>query len=177
MNKPIGIIVLATTLLFAASALAAPHGPRQGPGQERGGDHGMQMIEGLAKSVRQLDLSEDQATVIHDELDGLREIVKPLAKEMHEGRRELRELITAPAYDHDAAAAIAEQQGRLTTEIMLAASGAAATVLAQLDADQRAELQTIREERSMHRKLHREMSRERRRDRRGEAAQDAPGGN
>ena len=131
MTKIMKVSLFLATLMFAGASFAADHGPGKGRMQkdrmhQRGPDMGMQVIEHLGKALRRLDLSEEQKESIHADMKGLREELKPLVKEIHQGRKELHGLITADSYDADAAAAIAEQQGELTTQVTMTVSQVAA---------------------------------------------------
>ena len=172
MSKYLKTTLLLATLLFAVSAVAAD--PDRGRMHQRGGEMGTQMIEHLGKALRRLDLSEEQKESIHADMKGLRESLKPLVREMHEGRKGLHELITSDAYDQDAAAEIAGHQGQLTTEITLLVSGVAANVLAQLSDEQRAELMAMGEKRRAHRSERSEKMKARHMERRGKREKEAP---
>ena len=146
MNIVTRTVLLATTLIFAGAALAG------GQGQDRRGNHdarGMALpaIEHLTRAFRHLDLTEEQREGIHADLKAMREDIKPLMKQVHESRRELHGLITADSYDTEAVAELATEQGNLTAEITMIASGAASALLAQLTDEQRSELEAMGEKR------------------------------
>ena len=178
MKKPNSLIALLAGLLIAGSTLAGERGRGMDRHHQRGGpDIGMQVMEHLGKAIRRLDLSEDQKTTIRGEFGGFRETVAPLVKEMHEGRMNLREIIAEGEYDPDAAAEIAEQQGRLTTEITLLVSETVAGVLAQLDDEQRTELQAMGEERRARKEDRRGQFKARREEYRDARSREDPDGN
>ncbi len=178
MNKRISLSLLMAALLLAASTAAAERGPRHDRMNQRGGGPmGAQMIKHLTRAIRQLDLSDEQRESIRTDLKGLKESLRPLIKELHQGRKELHGLVTADSYDAGAVAALAEQQGKLSAEITTLANGAAAAVLAQLSDKQRAEMKAMGEERRAHRAGHREKKKARRMERQAEPAPEPPEGN
>ena len=152
MKNQSKFLLLLAGLFLAGSSMAAERDHRMDRNHQRGdAGVGTQAIEHLTRAIRHLDLSDEQKDAIHAELKGLRESVKPLAREVHEGRKALHGLITEEFYDAEAIAVIARNQGDLTTEITMMVSGAASAVLAQLSEEQRMELERMREERSAHR--------------------------
>lgn len=171
------LTVIFTGLLLTASAMAAPHGPRGERWKHHGGPDFAQTMLHLGHAVRQLDLSEDQREAIHTEFEAFRESFHPLAEELRENRLALREVITADEYDAEAAAAIAQKQGELTTRLVTVSADAAAAVLGRLTDEQRAELKEQAEFRREHREEHREMKMERRKEwREARRPHDAPPG-
>jgi Spy/CpxP family protein refolding chaperone len=174
MTKYTKLSLFLAVSLFAGSILAAERGPRHDRMQHRSGEMGTQVIEHLGKAVRRLDLSEEQKESIHADIKGLKESIRPLVKELHQGRKELHGLITGTEYDAEAVAAIADKQGSLTAEITRVASGTAAAVLAQLTDEQRAELVAMGEARQAHREKHRGKMKARTGERHGKGSQDAP---
>ena len=179
MTKYLKTSLLLAALLFAGSAIAADQerGRDRGHMQQRGGEMGTQLIQHLGKALRRLDLSEEQKETIHADMKGLRESLKPLVKEMHAGRKTLHGLITGDGYNQDVVAEIAGKQGQLTAEITVLTSNTAATVLARLSDEQRAELMAMGEERRAHRSEHVEKMKARNMKRREKRGQDAPDGN
>lgn len=159
MNTKYRVIAACAALLLAGAAMAGDRGPRHDRGPM---GMGAEVIEHFARALRQLDLSEDQKTAIHEDLRGLRESVRPLVHEMFETRKALHQQITADAYDSDAVAELATRQGSISAEITIIASEVAAGVLAQLTDEQRAELHALAEARRAHREAHRELKRQRR---------------
>ena len=172
MKKRIKLVLLLAALAASGMAMAADHGDRGKPMHHRGGpdmgmhnrggpDMGMQVIEHLKRALRRLDLSDEQRDAIRSNMSGMREDLRPLVKQIHEGRRELHEIISSGEYDPEAAAVIASQQGELTEELTMLISGMAASVLAELSDEQRAELKAMGEKRRAHReeRLDRKMQR------------------
>jgi len=159
-----------TAFLLAGNTLAAERGQHSERMHARGGPDmgmqmGMQVIQHLTKAIRRLDLSEEQKTAVRAEFSGMKEDLRPLIRQLHEGRKELRGVIISEQYDADAVAAIAEQQGTLTAEITVLVSEIASSVLARLTDEQRADLQAMGDTRREHRGGHREMMRARRESR------------
>lgn len=159
MNIKSKLLIVIASLTLATATFAGDRGPRHDRGHT---GMGAEVIERVAKAVRQLDLSEEQKTAIHAELQAMRTSLKPLVREMHETRKALHEQITADQYDAEAVAAIAARQGSLTSDMTIIASEAAASVLSQLNDEQRAELQAMAETHRAHRKAHRDMDKHRR---------------
>jgi len=166
MNYRIKLVLILTAFLLAGNTLAAERGQHSERMHARGGpDIGMQVIQHLTKAIRRLDLSEEQKTAVRAEFSGMKEDLRPLIRQLHEGRKELRGVIISEQYDADAVAAIAEQQGTLTAEITVLVSEIASSVLARLTDEQRADLQAMGVERREHQEGHREMMRSRRESR------------
>ncbi len=166
MNYRIKLVLILTAFLLAGNTLAAERGQHSERMHARGGpDIGMQVIQHLTKAIRRLDLSEEQKTAVRAEFSGMKEDLRPLIRQLHEGRKELRGVIISEQYDADAVAAIAEQQGTLTAEITVLVSEIASSVLARLTDEQRADLQDMGGTRREHREGHREMMRARRESR------------
>ena len=166
MNYRIKLVLMLTAFLLAGNTLAAERGQHSERMHARGGpDIGMQVIQHLTKAIRRLDLSEEQKTAVRAEFSGMKEDLRPLIRQLHEGRKELRGVIISEQYDADAVAAIAEQQGTLTAEITVLVSEIASSVLARLTDEQRADLQAMGVERREHREGHRETMRARRESR------------
>jgi len=167
MNYRIKLILMFTAFLIAGNTMAGDRGQRSERMHARGGpDMGMQLIQHLTKAIRGLDLSEEQKTAVRAELSGMKEDLRPLIRQLHEGRKELHGVIISEQYDADAVAVIAEQQGILTAEITMLVSEIASSVLARLTDEQRADLQAMGVERREHREGgRREMKRGRRESR------------
>jgi Spy/CpxP family protein refolding chaperone len=177
MNKRMTFLAGLSALMIAGTTFAGDRNARMERGHERGGpDLGLQVIEHLGKAIRRLDLTEDQKTSIRAEFMGFKETIRPLAKELHKGRMQLRDVISEGEYDADAAAEIAEQQGQITTDITLAVSDAVASVLAQLSDEQRAELEAMGEERRARKEQRREKIEARKRERMEARGQEPPEG-
>ena len=173
MTNRLKISLLVTGLILAASSIAGERNQDRGRMHQRGGpDIAGQIMEHLGRAVRNLDLTEDQKVAIREEFGGFKETVMPLVKELHQGRKGLHLAITGETYDADAVAAIATQQGELTTEITLVAIEAAAAVLAQLSDEQRAELRAMAQDRRAHFEERRKIMKEHRKERRGTRNQD-----
>lgn len=177
MKNIIKLAVLLTALATTGYAIAADHGERGKRMHQRGGpDMGMQVIEHLTRAIRRLDLSEEQKDAIRADMQGFREDFKPLVKQVHENRKALHELITADSNEDEAVSAIASQLGQLTEEMTLLVSDQAASILDELDEEQRAELKAMGDERRAHRAEHRaerqEKMMQRRESRRQEGSEE-----
>jgi Spy/CpxP family protein refolding chaperone len=151
MNIKSMLLIAAASMLLMANASAGDRGPRH----ERGhSGMGPEVMEYLTRALHQLDLTEEQKTAIHADLQGLKDSMKPLAQELRASRKALHEQITADEYDAEAVAEIAANQGSLTAEMTVIASQTASGVLARLTDEQRAELKTMAEEHHAKRKAH-----------------------
>jgi len=150
-------IVLMTALLGASGlAFAGPehrsHGSDARPSS--------QPAREFAGAIKQLDLSPDQQAEIESIFVASRDAMKAHAEASKALREDLRNLLNAPQLDEDALATLAEAEGDLAEERVMLMGTLAADVLAELDEEQRAELEELRAERLARRG-------ERRQDRRG----------
>ncbi|MFT5138724.1 MAG: Spy/CpxP family protein refolding chaperone [Lysobacterales bacterium] len=167
MKNRITFTLLLVGLMFAASAIAHDHGRDQSGKNRQGRANPVaEAIQRFGKAIRQLDLSEDQKTAIHSEFSGIRESVKPLVRQLHEGKNEIRELVMSEKYDADAVSDIAANQGALTADITMLVSGAVANAMSHLSDEQRAELMIMSGNHHAHRMEHREFFKQRMNERR-----------
>jgi Spy/CpxP family protein refolding chaperone len=141
------LLLLATTVFMSFNLAAQPPQDKRGGGH-RGPEADRAPIHSLVRAIhRNLELSEEQETAIRALTDNLKAEMKPLMKDMHEGMKAIHSIVTADSYDESTVAAIAAEQGELTRQKILATSNAAAGILAELTAEQRAELQALKDER------------------------------
>ena len=137
-------------MTLSGTALAGP-GPdhfRDGPPHHGRGMQGMPVVDKVMRAVMHLDLSDEQEDSIRDIMKSLKTDDRELMKDMRSGHEQLKDLIKADIYDEAAVADIAAKEGTLTTERLILASRAMSQVYAQLTDVQRAELQTMAEERA-----------------------------
>jgi Spy/CpxP family protein refolding chaperone len=170
-NRMIFTVMLAG-MVFAASAFAHDPGKDRGRQNEHGRANPVaEALERFGKSIRQLDLSEDQRAAIREEFSGIRESVKPLVMQLHENRKAIRESVMGEDFDADAVAEIAGKQGALTTDITMIVSASIANALSHLTDEQRAELMVLGEDRRAHRMEHREIIKQHKMERRAVRSQ------
>lgn len=141
-----------TTLLLGAAGTALAQDPEAGPAKQnrhhqRGGES-IPAVDQLMRAIKKLELSEEQKASIKDIMHGLKMETRPLAKEMRAGHEQLKELIKADSFDEAAVTALAEKEGALAAERLIVSSRAMSKVFAQLTDEQRAELETMAEERA-----------------------------
>ena len=137
MNSLKWIAMALSIVLVAPTAWA--HGPH---GEE---PLATTVMKRLHHALR-LELTEEQRTAFHEEFMAVRDEIKPILQELHEGRRTMHEIVTAEEFDAEGAAALAESQGGLTAELSLIAAETAHTVFSRLSDTQRAELDVLRAE-------------------------------
>ena len=164
MRQTMKILTLVTGLILAGGLFAAGEEQNQNRRVDRGGrggpDVATQVIEQLGKAIRRLDLNEQQKLDIREEFGNFKEVVKPLVKNLHEGRSDLHDAIISDSYDPDLVEDIAASQGNLTAEITVVVGEAASTIISHLTDEQRAELMAMAEVRREERKEMRELNRE-----------------
>ncbi len=132
--------VLFTALLCVSGlALAGPeqrpHGGQVNPAREFSG------------MIRQLDLSPEQQAEIKSIFSANQGAMEAHAEASRALREDLQALLNAEVLDENALAGLAEAEGELAEERIMLMGTLAADVLAELDDEQRAELQELREER------------------------------
>ena len=151
MRKISLMMLLMAAILMSFNLSAQPPQEKRG-GDHRGPDADRAPIHSLVRAIRHnLELSEQQETAIRAITEDYKAEVKPLMQGMHEGMRALHEVTTADTYDQAAVEAIAADQGEFTRQKIVATSNAAASIMAELTLDQKAELQALKEERQARR--------------------------
>jgi len=158
MNKTISrltITVFSTALLaLAGTALAQEPGPGhfgEGPPHHGRSMPGMPVVDMMMRAVMHLDLSDEQEDSIRAIMKSFKTDDRELMKDMRSNHEQLKELIKADTFDETAVAEIAGKEGTLTTERLILASRAMSQVYAELNDEQRAELQAMAEERKARR--------------------------
>lgn len=146
MNKLLTTLLIAT--LLALSTLSFAKGPdHDRRGSDRDKPLPMQVVERMHKVLKKLDLSEEQKTAIKTEFQSMKEDVKPLLQEVHQGRSELHELLIADDYDAAAVSALADRQGAATADMVRITAATVHSVMGKLTDAQRAQMAEMREER------------------------------
>lgn len=160
--KTVMKIVLLTTMLGASGlALAGPEHRSHGANT----DPANQPMREFASTLKRLDLSAEQQEAIEAIFAANKDAVRAQSEASRALREDIQELLYAPALDEEALAALAVAEGGLAEERVMLMGTLAADVLAQLDDEQRAELETLRAERLARRgewRLQRSETRERR---------------
>jgi protein CpxP len=149
MNAPLRTFLLAGLLATSSLAIAGPGHP--GHGQD-GFDPVSTVHRHLAGAVKRLDLSDDQRSAVRAIFEDNRDDLRANMEASHAVRKELQALLMADTLDEDALAELAGREGELAEERVLLGAGLASQVLAELDPDQRAELQAMRAEREERRR-------------------------
>lgn len=151
MNKLMISVIAALVLSMSGMALAQDGAP--GPGNKGQRPHrGMQspprnMVENVLRAIKRLDLSDEQKEGIWATAHELKGELRPLMMEMHNGQKQLREMIVSGNIDQQAVAALAKKEGNLTEQRILLSSKAVANILGQLTDEQKAQLETKAAER------------------------------
>ena len=142
-------LLAAAPLALAGTALAGPG--HAGPGGF-GADPAMSAERQLAGTIRRLDLSADQEAAIRDLFEDNREDLEANRQASRAVREDVQALLAADTLDDEALADLARREGELAEERVLLSGTLAAQVLAELNDDQRAELQALRSEREQRRR-------------------------
>ena len=148
MNK--FIITVTGTLLVTLSGSGFAQDYTSDPVQKRQQQRGMQAmpaVEQVIRSLRRLDLDDDQKAGIKLIMEAMKADVRPIMAESKEGYLALRELVSAAVLDEEAIAVVAEKEGALTAERIMITSQAMSSALKLLTNEQRAELKTMAGER------------------------------
>ena len=112
---------------------------------------GMPSVHRLVRALHHLDLSDEQKDSIHSIMQQLKTDVRPIMEEMKTGHMQMKELVKADEYDAKAVAELAEKEGDLAAERIVITSAALSEVVDNLTVEQRAELETMAENRKGHR--------------------------
>ena len=145
------IITIVATLLLAAAGAALAQDYSGEPGRKgsrnQRGMQPMPMTEQVMRAIRHLDLNEEQKAGIKAVMQGLKEEIHPIMREMRAGQEQMKELVKAEGYDEKAVALVAEREGELAAQRIMLTSEALSNILAQLTEEQRAQLDTMAAER------------------------------
>ena len=136
-----------TVAVLAACMVSAPAFSRPG----HGGPHG---IEGLLHLSHHLERVAEELNVTDEQRDSIRAIIdaaRPQFQEVGDSLRANRELIrtvsSPDAYDTEAVAILADEQGALVSQMVVLGAQTKVDVLSILTAEQREQLEDLREER------------------------------
>ena len=154
LTKTMTGVILATTLLgITAAAMAQdPVGKPPGKGQHhRRADHQTPVADQMMRAVRHLDLSDEQKASFRVVMKDLKTQERAHKKEVRAMHAQLKELIKADTFNESAVSALAQKEGDLAAERLLASSRAMSQVYGQLTVEQRAELEAMAEERQARR--------------------------
>jgi Spy/CpxP family protein refolding chaperone len=149
MNKL--IITIAGTLVLTLCSAAVAQDYTSDPGKKRQhqqrGMQPMPAVEQIFRSLRRLDLDDDQKAGFKSIMEAMKVDIRPIMAETKQGYLALKELVSAEILDEAAIAAIAQKEGQLTAERIMISSQALSSALKLLTNEQRAELQTMNSER------------------------------
>lgn len=133
-------LALAAILALTTTSYAQP-----GPGGFRG-----RFMEdgpgGMARGLQELSLSDTQRDEIRDIADTSRDTGAPLREQLRAARRALHTAITDEVVNESAIRALSAQIAPLEAEAAVQKAHTHSAILMVLTPDQRAELQTLREE-------------------------------
>ena len=149
MNKVILTIIGTLLLTTGGFAVAQDNdgGQKRHRSDQQRGMQGMPVVDRVIRALKRLDLEEEQKTEVKAILQGMKEDLRPIMGETKAGQKQLKELITAETFDEDAIATIAEKEGDLAAERTMIVARAMSGVFALLTDEQRAELETMSEQR------------------------------
>jgi len=141
MTKFMTVFLASALLIAAGSAMAQDHGDRgKGGKHQRGGSDGSMIVEQFTRELRQLGLSDEQKDNVKVIMQDLRTQSKSIGDDLRDNQTALKDVIQANSWDESAAAQLAAIEGDLTAQRTLLTTKALASVYAQLNAEQRAEL-------------------------------------
>lgn len=140
-------VLLAALLAVSGFALAGPEHRSHGAKATTAA----QPARELAGAIRRLDLSPEQKTEVEAIFAANRDALQAHGKASRALREDIQTLLGAPELDEQALADLAEAEGKLAEERVMLIGTLAADVLAELDDDQRAELEAMRAERQARR--------------------------
>ena len=149
MNKLLVILTSALALTVSSTGFSQDDGMKpykQRPNHHRGAP-GMPVVGRLFHAIKRLDLDETQETSLREIMDTMREDLRPVMEATREGHMQLKELIDADTYDETVVTSIADKQGDLAAERLIITSRAMSDALQLLTEEQRAELESMAEER------------------------------
>jgi len=136
---------LVFTALLCASGLALAGPEHRSQGAQA--NPAQQPAREFAGMLRQLDLSPEQQAEVKAIFSTNKDALEAQAEASRALREDLQVLLGADVLDENALADLAEMEGKLAEERVMLMGTLAADVLAELDDEQRAELQALREER------------------------------
>lgn len=151
MNAPICTLLFTALLATTSLAVAGPDHPGHGPD---GSDPVAGAQRRLAGAVKRLDLSDDQRAAMRAVFEANRDDLAANRQASRVVREELQALLQEDSLDEAALAELARREGELAEERVLLGAGLASRVLAELDADQRDQLQAMRAGRDERRRQH-----------------------
>ena len=149
MKNLIITAISALVLLGSGLSYAQDNGPERWKANHHK-QHGMRSMP-IAKRVfhsfKQLDLNETQKADLKEIFAAMRADLQPVMKEMRAGQKQMRELIKSGNMDDEVIGAIAQKEGKLTTDRIMITSRAMSEAFKLLTSEQRAELQAMASER------------------------------
>ena len=157
MKKLTALLVIAMALAISTGTWARDHErghERNHRGPSHGGIVAMEMVGHMHQALKRLDLSKDQKTAIKAEFQAMKVELKPLAEALRDNRATLHQLLMAEDYDESGVAAIAEEQGAITADMIRLASATIHSAKSQLTEAQLNQLADMREERHQRMKEH-----------------------
>lgn len=149
MNKLSITIITALLLTISGMALAQDfYGEPVNKGQHsQRGMQGMPMVEQIMRSLRRLDLEDEQRESIRAIMQDLKAETDPVMQKSRAVHLQLKELIKANVYDEEAITTLAVQEGDFAAERMMITSRALSQVYSLLSLEQRDELESMAAER------------------------------
>ncbi len=153
MNK-ISITII-TILLLTVSGMTLAQNFNGEPGNKgqrnQRGMQGMPMVDQIMRSLRRLDLEDEQRESIRAIMQGLKAETSPVMQKTKAVHLQLKELIKADVYDAEAIAVLAVQEGDFAAERLMITSRALSQIYGHLTQEQRAELESMAAERQARR--------------------------
>lgn len=136
-------VALGSAGLVLAGGFGGGHGHGHGAGMFGHRGHG-DMLGGMVRVLRRLDLSSEQRDQVHAILDAARPQFKTHADAMRAGREQLRELSPAK-FDEAAVRAIAQNQAKEMTEMIVLSQKVRSQIYAVLTPEQQSKLAEMRQ--------------------------------
>lgn len=134
----IGIIAAALLITGAIFVIAQKAGRKDGPGFGRG--HG----PGFGMELRGLDLTDDQKAKVKGIMDASKASIEPLMQQMKDNHAKIAGLGADGKFDQAQVEALANQQGSITSQMIIEREKAKAQIFAILTDEQKAKAAEMR---------------------------------
>jgi Spy/CpxP family protein refolding chaperone len=149
INRSAVAAVLTGSLVLAGTLFAQSSDSGMGGCNHRwhGGDHAGQLRipggRGMMRAIHKLDLSEAQQKQLQDLMAQQRTVLGDSMRTLHQGRKALRDTLSAEPYDAARVQQLADAQGKALTDLILKRAETWQQVRALLTPEQRAKLDAL----------------------------------
>jgi len=132
----IGMIAAALLIAAAIFVIAQKTGRKDGPGFGRGSGFGM--------ALRGLDLTDEQRSKVKEIMEASKANIQPLMQQMHDNHAKIARLGVDGKFDQAQVEALANQQGSITSQMIVEKEKVKAQVFAILTDEQKAKAAEMR---------------------------------